>query len=50
MEDHSWDIGLAVTTVWDQDGYLGIQTDVEGSEAGGGAPSVSSITGAGDAV
>ena len=30
-----WDIGLSLLATYDADGYLGIQSDVEGSEAGG---------------
>ena len=33
--DRSWDIGLAVLSVYDGSGFLGIQYDAEGSELGG---------------
>ncbi len=34
MDSHSWDIGVALLSTYDADGFLGIQYDSEGAEVG----------------
>lgn len=43
MSDRSWDIQTAITSVYDADGFLGIQVDAYGSESTGTATGAASV-------